>query len=97
MIHHSTHNITIEIDKLIDTVVVVGDKVDENAIANQVIAALNKAVENAHKTDPRLLVARWGIPQPKIKRDDLKDWAKAFDAAKDREERIAAMRIDFDL
>ncbi|MBF0576616.1 hypothetical protein [Dysgonomonas sp. GY617] len=119
MIYHSTQNITIAIDKLIDTIVVIGDKVDENAIAHQVIAALNKAVTNAHKTDPRLMVAYWGMPQPKIKRDDLKDWAKAFDAAripmscftracadfvsasieaaKDREERIAAMRKDFDL
>lgn len=119
MIHHSTQNITISIDNLINTIVVVGDKVDENAIANQVIAALNKAVANAHKTDPRLLVTRYCISRPKKKRADLKDLAKAFDAvhipmscltrtwadfvsasieaAKDREERIAAMRKDFDL
>lgn len=67
-------SITINIDKLIDTIIVVGDNVDENAIANQVLTALHKAVENDKFNKECAFVASWAQPErPKTKKITLED------------------------
>ncbi|HML64664.1 MAG TPA: hypothetical protein PKC55_07535 [Dysgonomonas sp.] len=84
MIHHSTKNITISIDKLIDTIVVVGDNVDTQAIENKVLKALHNACEKAVLPEHNAVVNTWAQPERPIKRkmtlDDFRAAAKHFEA-----------------